>query len=256
MSSVWALADLHLALGVPEKSMDAFGEPWIDYTSKIRENWLACIQADDLVLIPGDISWAMHLPEARIDLEWIDQLPGTKVLLRGNHDYWWTSLSKIEKIMPPSLHIIQNNAFDWKGISIGGGRLWDSTEYNFNNYIDFHENPRAKKLSIEVHRDEAEKIFQRELGRLEMSLKCLSKNARMRIVMTHYPPISTDLADSRVSKLLEKYQVSCCVFGHLHNVKKGIPLFGIKNGIHYYLTSCDYLDFKPLKIPLTDGACS
>lgn len=245
--NVWAIADLHLAFGDPEKSMDAFGEPWIGYTEKIQKNWLECVQKEDLVLIPGDISWAMHPEVARLDLEWIDRLPGTKVILRGNHDYWWTSLSKIEKIMPPSLHIIQNNAFDWQGVSIAGTRLWDSEEYNFHQYIDYHENPRAKKLvEQDLGEGQTEKIFQRELGRLEMSLKCLSKDAELRIAMTHYPPIGADMGGSQVSELLEKYRVNICVFGHLHNVKGGSLRFGVRNGIHYHLVSCDYLHFRPL----------
>jgi len=95
--AVWAIADLHLALGIPEKKMDAFGEPWIDYTDKIAQNWNQLIDKDDLVLIPGDISWAMRTEDAKIDLDWIHALPGTKVMLRGNHDHWWSSLSKVEQ---------------------------------------------------------------------------------------------------------------------------------------------------------------
>src|ERR1700733_9276880 len=107
--AVWALADLHLALSIPEKSMESFGEPWINYTAKIKDQWLKHIKTDDLVLIPGDISWAMRLEDAAVDLNWIHELPGTKVLIRGNHDYWWTSLSKVERILPPSIHLVQNN---------------------------------------------------------------------------------------------------------------------------------------------------
>lgn len=247
--AVWALADLHLSFGVANKSMDVFGEQWKNFTEKIKSHWEANISPQDLVLIAGDISWAMRIEEVQPDLDWIHQLPGTKVILRGNHDYWWTSLSKIEKILPSSIHLIQNNAFQWKGISIGGGRLWDTPEYGFNNYIAFVENPRAQQLTAhESDKQEAEKIFLRELVRLELSLKCLKKDADVRIVMTHYPPIGANLAESRTSALLEKYHVNACVFGHLHNVKKDKLPFGERKGIHYYLTSCDYLDFVPLKI--------
>lgn len=243
--AIWALADLHLALGVPEKKMDVFGEPWIDYTNKIKTQWLSHIKDDDLVLLPGDISWAMHLEDAVIDLNWIHELPGTKVLIRGNHDYWWTSLNKVEKILPPSLHIIQNNVFNWKEYSIGGARLWDG-DFTFNDYIEFKENPRAKQLTeVDANPAEARKIFQRELGRLELSLKNLNNDAAIRIAMTHYPPLSADLQVSPASQLLEKYKINTCVFGHLHNVKKNLPLFGEKNGLRYFLTSCDYLDFIP-----------
>lgn len=244
--AIWALADLHLALGVPEKSMDTFGGSWINYTQKIEENWRHLVAPDDLVLIAGDISWAMHMEEAAIDLEWIHRLPGTKVIIRGNHDYWWTSVSKIEKILPSSIHLIQNNTFLWKDIAIGGSRLWDTPEYSFRQYINYTENPREKKINQPEDPGEAEKIFVRELGRLEMSLKAMNPKARVRIAMTHYAPIGADLQDSRASAILEKYHVNICVFGHLHNVKTDAKLFGEHREIKYLLTSADYLDFKPL----------
>lgn len=248
-STVWAIADLHLAFGVPEKHMKVFGENWEHYTEKIEDAWRLVIQEHDLVLIPGDISWALHVEDARPDLEWIGQLPGTKVLLKGNHDLWWGSLSKVQRLLPPSCHVIQNNSFLWRGVSVGGSRLWDSAEFQFNDYIDYKENPRAKGLSQkEDDEQESARIFDRELGRLETSLRSMSPQAAIRIAMTHYPPLSADLKDSRASQLLEKYGVQYCVFGHLHNVKKNCRLFGVHHGIQYALTACDYLDFKPLKV--------
>lgn len=248
-SSIWAIADLHLAFSVPEKSMDAFGEPWVHYTQKIEQHWRANIQPSDLVLIPGDISWAMRPEEAQIDLQWIDQLPGTKLLLRGNHDYWWPSLTKLQKILPPSVHVIQNNTFEWENIQIGGTRLWDTSEYSFGQYTEFKENPRTNALLEHQVDEEAEKIFQRELIRLELSLQGLKQGSSYRrIAMTHYPPIGANLQESRTSLLLEKYHIDDCVFGHLHSIKAGSLPFGEKNGIRYSLTSCDYLNFNPLKI--------
>lgn len=248
--TIWAIADLHLAISVPEKSMEVFGEPWLDYAEKIQRHWKECVTPDDLMLIPGDISWAMRPEEARLDLEWIDQLPGTKLMLRGNHDYWWSSLSQVQKVLPPSIHLIQNNAFKWKDAVIGGTRLWDTPEYQFGPYIKFSENPRARALTEkEDNSAEAEKIFLRELGRLELSLKAMQAHkATLRIAMTHYPPIGAQLEDSRASVLLEKYQVDICVFGHLHNIKTAASLFGTKNGIQYRLASADYLHFVPIKI--------
>jgi predicted phosphohydrolase len=248
--TVWAIADLHLSFGVPDKKMDVFGEGWANHTERLRQQWCDLIKAEDLVLVAGDISWAMRLSDAKPDLEWLDQLPGTKVLIKGNHDYWWGSLSQMAKILPSTLHLIQNNAFHWGDISIAGARLWDTPEYQFGPYIQYQKNTRAKPLT-ETASDpaEAEKIFERELGRLDLSLRCLAKEARpIRMVMTHYPPIGADLHDSRASRLLEKYEISTCVFGHLHNVKQDIPLFGEKNGIRYLLTSCDYLRCTPLKL--------
>lgn len=247
--SVWAIADLHLAISDPLKLMDYFGEPWIHYTEKIKKNWNELVKAEDLVLIPGDISWAMKPEQAKIDLDWIHQLPGTKIMLRGNHDFWWTSLKQVEKILPPSIHVIQNNAWQWQDFCIGGTRLWDSTEYNFNPYIQFVKNERAKVLVEQVN-DSAQNqtIFQRELARLELSLKEMNKKPGRRIVMTHYPPISADLQESSSALMLEKYNVSLCVFGHLHNVKKEMPMFGTRKGIPYILASADYIDFKPILI--------
>jgi len=254
MASIFSLADLLLSFGVSNKEMDFFGEQWKNWTARLKENWCDLIKNEDLVLIAGDISWALHPEEAKADLEFIHALPGTKVLLKGNHDFWWNSLSKVEKILPPSLHLIQNNSFLWNNIAIGGARLWDTSEYQFGAYIEYQENPRAKKLiSVDPDSKENERIFKRELERLELSLKSLSKNADARIAMTHYPPISADLKDSRASLILEKYGIDAAVFGHLHNVKQDTPIFGKKNGINYYLTSCDYLNFKPIRIDIRRG---
>lgn len=245
--AIWAIADFHLSFGVPNKLMDVFGEKWKDHAAKIESAWRELISPDDLVLIPGDISWGMHLEEALPDLLWIDKLPGTKVMIKGNHDYWWGSLSKVKSILPPSCHLIQNDSFKWKDVAIAGARMWDTREFGFNGIIDITTTASSKPLTVEDHSQESQKVFLRELGRLEMSLKAMEK-AQLRIVMTHYPPISADLKDSEVSRLLEKYGVNICVFGHLHNVKQGIPLFGEHNGIRYHLTACDYLNFIPLKV--------
>lgn len=246
--AIWAIADLHLSFGIPNKEMDVFGPQWAGHPDKVRSHWLESIGNDDLVLIPGDISWAMHPEDAKADLDWIDAMPGTKVMLRGNHDYWWSSLKKLEKVLPPSIHLVQNNIYRWKDVAIGGSRMWDTPEYSFNKYVEYKENPRENTLTKVDEPVEAQKIFDRELARLEMSLKQLPKDGCLKIAMTHYPPIGADLEPSKVSAILEKYGISICVFGHLHNVRSGALPFGTKNGVSYYLTSCDYLDFRPIKI--------
>lgn len=246
--TIWALGDLHLSFGTPNKEMDFFGSNWARHYDKIKANWQQLIGQEDLVLLPGDISWAMHPEEAKIDLEWIHSLPGTKVMIRGNHDYWWSSLKKVESVLPPSIHLIQNNVFLWNDVAVGGARLWDSVEYSFNPYVEYKSNPRENTLTKVEDPAEAQKIFDRELGRLEMSLKQLPKDSKVKIVMTHYPPVGADLHRSKVSELLEKYGVSICVFGHLHNVRQGSLPFGTKDGIRYILTSCDYLNFCPIKV--------
>lgn len=247
--TIWALADLHLSFGTPKKKMDIFGGKWINHAAKIEAGWIQVIKPEDLVLIAGDISWAMTIDEAKVDLEWIDALPGTKVMIKGNHDYWWSSLGKVKKILPSSCHVIQNDAFEWKGIAIGGARLWDTEEYGFENYIEFKKRQDApQKMEAPPDPAEEERIFVRELQRLEMSLQAMNPAAKTKIVMTHYPPISATLEPSRVSSLLDKYGIDICLFGHLHNLKEGANLFGKRGGVTYYLTACDYLDFHPLQV--------
>ena len=236
--NIWAIADLHLCKGVPEKNMEIFGDAWSNYMDRMAENWKKVVQDDDLVLLAGDISWAMKLEHAALDLDWIDALPGTKVMIRGNHDYWWSSASKVRSILPPSLHIIQNDVFNWEGISIAGARFWDTPEFNFIHCFAESFPP----LPID------EKIYKRELGRLEMSLKQLDQSAKCRIAMTHYPPIGTDLKPSAVSALLEEYNVQSCVFGHLHNIKEEAAQFGKKDGVDYIFVAADFLEFMPKKI--------
>ncbi|MCB1085272.1 MAG: metallophosphoesterase [Chlamydiia bacterium] len=243
---IWALADLHLPIGAPDKSMEVFGPSWENYVSRIEENWKKAVGQEDLVLIAGDISWAMKLEDALKDLKWIDALPGEKVILKGNHDYWWPTNKKLKEALPPSINFINNNAVTIEGITIGGSRLWDTSEYNFNDYITFQKNPLVKEKKKDLA--EEERIFERELERLRTSLSQLDPNASYRIAMTHYPPISADLKDSKASKILEEFRVNVCVFGHLHNVKKECPLFGEKNQILYLFTAADYLNFDPILI--------
>lgn len=249
--SIWSLSDPHLAFGVPEKTMEVFGRSWQNYAEKIEAHWKKMVSSEDLVLIPGDISWAKHLEQALVDLKWIDALPGTKVIIRGNHDYWWSSTSKLSKIMPASIHFIHNNTFIWNDVAIGGSRLWDTPEYNFDSFIEFQPNLRQtpKTLKELAHgKEENERIFVRELERLKLSLSRLPKSNKIKIAMTHYPPIGADLAPSRVSQILEFYQIDYCVFGHLHNVRKGTLPFGEARGVKYLFSSCDYLNFIPLKV--------
>lgn len=229
--SIWALADLHLSLGVPDKTMEIFGPQWVNYMGKIEASWRQVVHQEDLVLIAGDISWAMRLQEAQVDLAWIDNLPGTKVMIRGNHDYWWESLKKVRDVLPASIHVIQNDSFEWKGISIGGSRLWDTAEYSFSPL-----DPDAQR----------EKIYDRELARLETSLR--SMRHEHKLVMTHYPPIGVDLKPTRASKMLTQYQVSDCVFGHLHALQNTKTYFGQQEGVNYHLTASDFLNFCPKKI--------
>jgi len=244
--SIWALADLHLSLGDPSKDMSFFGPPWEGYVQKMEYNWKKKVSTEDLVLLPGDISWAKTLEGAEEDLAWIDHLPGTKVMIRGNHDYWWSSRAKMEQVLPPSIHCIHNDSFIWQDIAIGGARLWDTQEYQFLSFIDRKTNLREVIKDIDVQQEQ--KIFRRELERLERSLQSFPSSARFRIAMTHYPPIGAFLKDSEASRVLEKFQVDVCVFGHLHSVHHASLPFGEKGGVRYLFVSADYVDFTPIKV--------
>ncbi len=247
--SIWVISDLHLAFGAPEKTMEVFGKQWEGYPEKIKRHWERLVMPDDLILIPGDISWAKHLEDALIDLRWIDALPGKKLLLKGNHDYWWASKKKLEEKLPPSISCLQQDAFTWNDIALGGARLWDTVEYTFQLI------PSQKSLPklTEEERNQQEKIYDRELGRLERSLSQLNPSARYRIAMTHYPPLGPDLKPSRAATLLETYKIDICVFGHLHNIPTHSSLFGEKNGVRYLLTAADYIDFKPIQLLNSSG---
>ncbi len=246
---IWAIADLHLSFGVPNKKMDVFGTQWINHGDTIAKNWSQIVGQEDLVLIPGDISWALTIDEARPDLEWIEKLPGTKIMIKGNHDLWWNSLSKVKKILPPSCHVIQNNSWTKNGVSIAGTRLWDIPGLSFKEYIAIQDVAALAKEGERIEEEETRKIYQRELGRLETSLKELDPNATTKIAMTHYPPIGPDFKETEVSLLFEKYGVNISVFGHLHNIKPNVELFGTHHGIHYSLVACDYLHrFSPLLV--------
>jgi len=171
--------------------------------------------------------------------------------LRGNHDYWWPTGKKLKAILPPTIHFIHNTAFDWNEYTFGGTRLWDTPEYRFDKFIEFVENPYERKLTQEEwekKKEEEEKIFNRELDRLKLSLEKLNPKAKLRIALTHYPPIGADLKPSRASKILEDFQIDICVFGHLHNVRENSLNFGSARGVKYLFCSADYLGFAPIKV--------
>ena len=189
------------------------------------------------------------MEEAKPDLEWIDALPGTKVMIQGNHDYWWGSLKKVRSILPPSIHVIQNDAFNWQDVTVGGARLWDTPEFTFDPVIETtSETPEIQARLVTRPTTDDEKVFTRNLMRLEMSLQALNPTASLRIAMTHYPPIGPALAPTRTSALLEKYRVDICLFGHIHSVIPNALPLGERNGVRYLMVACDYLDCQPLKI--------
>ena len=224
--SIYAIGDLHFP-GGQEKPMDVFGSRWDDHVSRVIEQWKSTVSPDDLVLIPGDISWAMYFEQAKEDLLLVSQLPGEKLLLRGNHDYWWTSVGKIRAWLPEGMHALQNDSFVWQDVMICGARGWVF--------------PTAQNTLSETDL----KIYNRELIRLELSLQ-QSKNRKLPILaMMHYPPLLKDHRETAFTDLLEQYNVTACCYGHLHDTGIANGFQGLWRGISYHLVSCDSIAFTP-----------
>lgn len=244
---IYGLSDLHLSFGIPEKSMEIFGEPWIGYHDKIRLAWNKMITPQDIVLLPGDISWAMTLEEVKQDFKFLSSLPGNKYMIRGNHDYWSSaSAKKLSQYLPPQLHYLsQGFAVLSPQCAVVGVRLWDSPTIQIDQRI-FAIDENATKAGKKEYTEQDQKIFLRELNRLQRALEALPKETENVIVMTHYPPISYDGTPSMVSDLLESDgRVTHCLFGHLHKVRTPLEGFGKIRGITYTLLSADYVNFVP-----------
>ena len=224
MPRIFAIGDLHLALSVENKAMDVFGPGWANHVTRLREGWQDTVGEADLVLLPGDISWGLRLEEAEADLRFIHQLKGTKVLLRGNHDYWWTGYSKIQSILPPSVQAVQNNALVWGDAVIGGTRGWNT--------------PASPDFSESRDR----KIFEREKLRLDLSLRAMdAKAGRLRLFM----PFNEKGEPTDFAKLLVGHGVDHCAYGHLHGRSCLGGFDGVYEGTAYHLVSADHLRFVP-----------
>lgn len=233
---IFAISDLHLTFMV-EKPMDIFGGNWENYTEKIQDNWKKTVSDDDLVLIAGDISWAMKIDETKKDFEYIGNLPGKKVIIRGNHDYWWKSISGIREILPENIFALQNDSLKFGNVIIAGTRGWEVCEGN----IDFNFSEQDKK------------IFNREVIRLELALQDATKKREENdklICMIHYPPFNSRREDSGFTELFEKYNVDAVIYGHIHNNIGRYEKYIEKNGIPYYLTSADMVAMNPVEIVL------
>lgn len=221
---IFAISDLHLSVNNP-KPMDIFGPAWDDYVENVFADWKEKVSDEDVVLMAGDFSWAMKLEEAVEDFNLLKDLPGKKIIIRGNHDFWWSSISAVRKILPKNFFAIQNDAIKIENSIFCGTRGWILPDENFSV--------------------ENKKIFDREVLRLEMTLKkaqSLRENNEKVYCMLHYPPMYYK-KDSLFSQLLEMYNVSKVIYGHLH-AKKNPELFYVKNGIEYFLTSCDLVKHK------------
>jgi uncharacterized protein len=248
MRRIFSISDLHLSLARP-KPMEIFGSAWANHAPRIADAWRATVRDDDLVLVPGDLSWALKLEDARPDLAWIAALPGEKVFVKGNHDYWWSSLNKVRRTAGPGMHFLQNGSCAVSGrIAVGGTRLWEFDDVVWPpapDAPDWNESPKiAMGKGPEVNPGE---VRARELDRLRQSLAALPPDAGLRIAMLHYPPLGSDGRPTPVTAILDEYRVDICVFGHLHSLGS-TPRPGADCTIgrtHYILVSCDWLGFIP-----------
>lgn len=239
--SLYVISDLHLSTNEKtNKSMEVFGPAWQDYTERIRKYWNAVVTDDDTVIVPGDVSWALRLEDSLDDFKFIESLPGTKIIGKGNHDFWWSTLSKVNQFFAEndikSVKILYNNAYRIEDFIICGTRGWfnDEKQQNVVGEVDF------------------DKIVAREAARLEISLEAAKKLQEETpflpiLVFLHFPPVWSGFECRPILDLLHKYNVKKCYFGHIHGnyfVKKCTEF----EGIDFILTSADYLKFVPMPI--------
>ncbi len=227
--AIYAIADLHLSKS-SDKPMDVFGASWSNYEERLEKGFER-LSADDVTIIPGDISWAMSLKESLLDFKFIDALPGRKIISKGNHDYWWETVTKIKRFFSENgittIDILHNNAFLVDNVAICGTRGWVYEE----------ENGKSRK------------IYERELARLKCSLSEAEKlNAWKKCCFFHYPPICDSYECREITDALAEAGVDECFYGHLHSLGHKNAFEGIHKGVNYRMISADYLRFEPLKI--------
>ena len=234
---LFAIGDLHLP-GGQEKPMDVFGDHWEGHFERIAEDWRARVTDKDMVLIPGDISWAMQLSDAVPDLEAIGNLPGRKVLIKGNHDYWWGGIGQVRRALPESMMALQHDVADLGDVVVTGTRGWA---------FPTEETPLSA---------EDERIYARELIRLELALNAAQKAADGRpiLLMLHYPPLYQMERNTAFTRLIEQYPVHTVVYGHLHGAGLRAGFTGVWNGVRYMLASCDALGFVLAEVPMPEAS--
>ncbi|CEN91926.1 phosphoesterase [[Clostridium] sordellii] len=227
--SLYAIGDLHFSTAV-NKPMNIFGDNWENHEKKIIDSWNSKVNKNDTVLIVGDTSWGINMDEATFDLDIIHNLPGKKIYVKGNHDYWWTTVAKLNKLYE-DMSFLQNNFYSYNEYAICGTRGWICP-----NDVKFTEYD--------------EKIYKREAHRLKLSLDAAKKAGFEKIiVITHYPPTNDKLEPSLFTDIYEEYKVEKVIYGHLHGKESfKMGLEGIREGVEYKLVSCDYVDFNLVKI--------
>ncbi len=225
--ALYAIGDTHLSLGA-DKPMDVFGGAWAGYQEKLTQG-LSVLRPEDTLVIAGDVSWGMSLEESEADFAFLDAFPGTKLLLKGNHDYWWNTAAKMERFFAEkgfsSLRILHNNCHYYGDVALCGTRGW------------FYEEEKA---------GQNQKVLNRELIRLEASLKAAGEAEKL--CFLHYPPFYTGYRCEPILALLERYQVKACYYGHLHGASHRLALQGKQGSVEYHMISADYLKFTPEKV--------
>lgn len=228
--ALYAIGDLHLCLSAP-KPMDIFGGAWVGYMDKLKQG-LSVIGPEDTTVLLGDLSWALDLDSAKADFAWINDIPGKKIILKGNHDYWWSTAAKFQKFCQENsfenLFLLNNNCYFYENMAICGTRGW------------FFEEERSGAQD--------EKVFKRELIRLEASLKAAGDAPKL--VFLHYPPRYRGYTCPEILALLEKYQVRRCFYGHLHGGSHKLAMEGLWDGVEFRLVSADYTGFRPFPVIL------
>lgn len=226
--ALYAIGDLHLCLGA-DKPMDIFGGAWVGYMDKLRQG-LHMIQPEDTTVLLGDLSWALDLNDAKADFDFINQIPGRKIILKGNHDYWWSTVAKFNKFCQENDYtdqfILNNNHYEYNGYAICGTRGW------------FFEEERSGAHD--------EKVFKRELLRLEASLR--SAGDLPKIVFLHYPPKYKGYECPEILELLKRYDVRRCFYGHLHGASHALAMEGIWDGVDFRLVAADKIGFQPVMV--------
>ena len=226
--ALYAVGDFHLSLS-GEKPMDIFGDRWADHTDKIKESF-SMLNSDDVCVLCGDLSWAMSLDRAEEDFRFINDLPGKKIILKGNHDYWWTTASKMNAFFRKNrfdtISILNNNSFPYGDKAVCGTRGWFFEEETGS--------PHDRKMIL------------REAGRLRRSLD--SAGNAEKLVFLHYPPLFQSYICREMTDLLREYEVRLCCYGHIHGSSCKAAFNGWNGGTEYKLVSADWLGFKPLKI--------
>lgn len=229
--AIYVIADLHLSFS-QDKPMSIFGENWEGHSEKIKNNWISKVKPEDTIVLPGDFSWAMYLQDTYKDFEYLNSLPGKKLLLKGNHDYWWTTVTNMRNFLEENkfknIDFIYNNSYLVENKILTGTRGW--------NLLDT---------------ENSSKMIKRESIRLQLAIEDGIKkygDDKEIIVFMHYPPISNTNKKSDFLKILKQYDIKRCYYGHLHGKSHQDAVEGIVDGIEFKLISADYLNFDVIKV--------